>query len=266
MNDSLHLDLRSRFVADGFLHLEHPYGRADVRETRASVTDLTRAHDRVAVMASEILARSELIDGFLSDTLLSSLEKVLGKGFIFMPAITIRKNWYEDWHIDAAFRGALGGTSPEPDFVQCALYWQPNVPGQGGGLSVIAGTHIREMHEGRFMLDANYFNLSTFAEDVPSEAGDYVIWDGRLVHRSTAPGPEATTRLAMFMTVARASANYLGFIEHLNRRAKDDRKLGNSAEAARFDDATQLQIGKFLSDSTLTRMERFGARFAASDR
>ena len=81
------------------------------------------------------------------------------------------------------------------------------------------------------MLDANYFNLSTFAEEVENAAGDYVIWDGRLVHRSTEWGPDAPSRLAMFMTVARSTANYQRFIAHLEKRAIGDQKLGRAAEA-----------------------------------
>lgn len=251
-----------QFIEDGYLHLVNPQGRKAAEGVRARVLEMTHDQDRVAVKASEILAQPDLMDGFLSETLLGALRDVFQETFVVMPAITIRKNWYEDWHIDAAFRGDLGGAEARPDFIQCALYWQANVPGQGGGLSVIPGTHLRTPHEGRYLLDAAFFNFSTFVEDVGNAAGDYVIWDGRLVHRSTAPGPDAPVRLAMFMTVARGSADYGRFIAHLDRRATDDRQLGRLAEADRFRDAARLSLADRLPVETTARMSRYGATFA----
>lgn len=252
-----------RFFEDGYLHIENLAGRESTEDIRARVLDLTRDQDRVAVKASEIIAQPALMDAFLSDRLLSTLRDLFEEDFVFMPAITIRKNWYEDWHIDAAFHADLGGTEMRPDFVQCALYWQDNLPQQGGGLSVIPGTHLRIRHEGRYLLDANFFNLGMSAEDVPNKAGDYVIWDGRLVHRSTAHGPGAPTRLAMFMTVARASADYERFVTHLEKRAVTDRHLGRAAEADRFRDAAGLSFGNGIADNVMARLKKYGATLIA---
>jgi hypothetical protein len=251
-----------QFIEGGYLHLVNPAGRKTAETVRAKVLEMTSGQDRVAVKASEIVSQPDLMDGFLSETLLGTLRDIFQERFVFMPAITIRKNWYEDWHIDAAFRGDLGGAEARPDFVQCALYWQANVPGQGGGLSVIPGTHLRVSQDGRYLLDANFFNFSAFVEDVENAAGDYVVWDGRLVHRSTAPGPDAPVRLAMFMTVARASANYRRFIAHLDRRATDERQVGRVAEADRFRDATSLSLTDKIPAETVARMSRHGAMFA----
>lgn len=253
---------KTRFLEDGYLLIEDHTGRESADVTRRKVLDLTREQDRVAVKASEIISQPDLMDTFLSDSLLSHLRDVFDEDFVFMPAITIRKNWYEDWHIDAAFHNDLGGSDESPDFVQSALYWQANVPDQGGGLSVIPGTHRRIPFEGRYLLDSGFFNLGMSAEDVPNKAGDYVIWDGRLVHRSTAHGPGASTRLAMFMTVARASADYPRFVAHLEKRAVTDRHLGREAEADRFRDAAGLGLTDGIPADVIARMKKYGAGFA----
>ena len=110
MDQIVEHDPKTRFFEEGYFHLENHAGRNSAEDIRARVLDLTHNHDRVALKASEIIAQPALMDAFLSDLLLSTLRDVFEENFVFMPAMTIRKNWYEDWHIDAAFRANLGGT------------------------------------------------------------------------------------------------------------------------------------------------------------
>ena len=250
------------FADSGYALLRCTSGRDSHGVVRDKVLELTANHERVAMKASDLLCVPEILETFFSDTLLGALQSTFEEDYVFMPALTIRKNWYEDWHIDAAFRGPLGGSDETPDFIQCAQYFQPNITEGGGGLSVIPGTHKRTKGHSGYVLNANYFNVDTYAVDVPNSAGDYVIWDGRLVHRSTAAGPKAVTRLAMFATVARASSPYRDFVAHLAKRALGDAKAGRAEESKRFTDASTLRLAELMPESVIERVSHYGGRFA----
>ena len=150
---------------------------------------------------SELIFRPELVE---------SVQKVLGKGFYFIPEHGMHRNGFGDWHKDTdQFERAGLQTHWHPDYkaYQLAIYLQDNSLIDGGGLSIVPGSHKvpkpPETLHGGPARDRYY--VTQHKQILPSKAGDLICFDSRLDHRAT---PKASivstgrTKYAIFIMVA----------------------------------------------------------------
>jgi ectoine hydroxylase-related dioxygenase (phytanoyl-CoA dioxygenase family) len=186
--------------------------------TDKALSDLLK--EQVTTTASSFLAKPNLTQLVSSKTTLALCKELPSHDrLVLYPNLTVRANAATDWHIDAAFTGELAGLQPHPDFLQCAVYLQDNPPGEGGGIDVVPRSHVRLQADGSEYAPAASLNIEVQARRVESSAGDLVVWDARLLHRSSLRiGPAARDKLAIHWTVSRSTLGAVQFLEHLVRR------------------------------------------------
>lgn len=231
------------FVETGYYVASGVVPESDHAALLEACRRLTAADDGWAAPASAVCADPVAGGALFGPRALAAVEAILGPEPVLLPSVTIRKNVYVDWHIDAAFRTDLGGLHAEPDFVQCAIYAQSNDPEAGGGLSIVPGSHKRVNVDGELFAPARCLDVLGQAEPIASAPGDLVMWDARALHASTpARARRPTERYGLFASFARRSAAHERFVAHLRRRASEQRQDGDTRENRRYADALSLRL------------------------
>lgn len=209
----------------------------------------------------QLLARRALADVVFSAESGRVARGLLGEATVFLPNFTMRRNARTDWHLDAAFVGELGGTGDTPNFLQCAVYLQPNSTEDGGGLDAILGSHRREAFGGRQYVPAEVLRFPQ--RRLASAAGDLVVWDARLLHRSTPlPAQPRAPKYALHWTLAREPALARPFLEHIRRRALSDHDRA-SGQDRRYAAICELQFPSDFAPALARDMAGSGIRLAS---
>lgn len=209
--------------------------------------DLVRAD----IIPDHMVLYPELVDTFFNDRLLGAIKALIG-GELVLLAFSAIRNSYKRLHSDITTADGAGARFfLAPDFraLTIGIYLQDHDE-QGGGLFVVPGSHKhRDPIVERRRLEQltgdevpHYADYSPFERgglDLPTRAGDAVIFDMRLLHRgSSAIAARTRTKLAMFYHVSPPGPNcdeHLAFLhtpdghEHLN----EVRDLGPLITAAR---------------------------------
>ncbi len=189
-----------------------------------------------------------LKSSLLSDTIFSAkfrkIVNQLSAGYrYFIPNFTARKNLIMGWHSDDEF--SEPDSEPEidsetlPSVLQCNIFLQDNSSEFGGGIDVACGTHQMTLEAKKNLIrdDAIHF------ETAETKAGDLLIFDYRVVHRSTFPTikPRDSARLTLEWTVCKNIESAREFTANLvaKQRKKlhlsdftDQRSLGYFFDAA----------------------------------
>lgn len=226
---------------------------------------ITASDDGWAVPATAICSEPAIADSIFSNTVVEHLAALLGPAPVLLPSITVRKNLYVDWHVDAAFRDGLGGLGEKTDFLQAAIYLQDNDPITGGGLDVIPQSHKRTLVDGIAHTPSRCLDIIGSRHRIHSKAGDLVIWDARLLHASAKPRtqPYPPERYGLFMSFARREAPHHRFVEHLRRRALEQRTDGDLRENRRYADALDLRFPEHFSPGAAQALRSHGVSLAS---
>ncbi len=108
--------------------------------------------------------------------------------------------------------------------IQASIYLQDNTLTYGGGLEVIPGSHL--YHE------IDHQNLNIHQIDcsnsilIPSTAGSLVLWDSRLIHKSSEQTKNTIleAKLAIQGTISRNEEFAKYFLGFLNKRSNEKHK------------------------------------------
>jgi Phytanoyl-CoA dioxygenase (PhyH) len=210
------------FETDGYRALSIGLHSEMVADVRRHLSTLSYLANGVGVDIRAAMAIPQLQHVIFSPTLLQTLRSLLGGDICIFPNITARRNSQTAWHVDEAFRSTAvrWGHRLAHDFVQATVYFQDNI-GQGGGLDVIPSSHIYPApgDEGK-PLPETLRSLLDSATTVSSKAGEAVLWDGRLVHRSSLKTSEGDN-YAIHWTCGVATADISGFLGHIVRRGRN---------------------------------------------
>jgi len=165
---------------------------------------------------------------------------VAGDDVVWLPECAIHRNRYVPWHKDTTVQELNGVTSHfgnDGAMLQVATYFQDNSALAGGGVTVLPGSHL---HKDRFLgmyrmgilsmlwrKSQKLFGLSVFhrierskkSMDVQSKAGDIVIFDLRIDHRSTNPKESASfDKYAIFNTFGSPTPTLRDYLEFMKCR------------------------------------------------
>lgn len=259
------MQLKTSLINSGYCVNPEVVSPTELPRLLAACRKITEIDDGWAVPATAICSDSTIADLIFSDTLMQTLVELLGPAPVLLPSVTVRKNLYVDWHIDAAFRGDLGGTAPEPNFLQLAVYLQDNHPDSGGGLDVIPGSHKRLLVNGDLYSPAECLDVLGRQHRIPSRAGDLVVWDARLLHASASPRASCRPqeRYGIFLSFARNSAPHHRFVQHLRNRAMEKRSDGDTRENRRYADALELKLPEDFTPRAAAVLRSHNVRLAA---
>ncbi len=166
--------------------------------------------------------------------------ELLGAGAVLIPECAVHRARYIHWHKDTTVQEMAGLKSHNaPDaglILQFATYFQGN-SGQGGGLTVIPGSHRlpdpflhlysdnlwkRTWNKMLKMLHVSVFDAlekHPAKVDIPHQLGDLLVFDVRLFHRATFRiGEDAPEKLAIFNTCLLANEAGLAYFHFMKQR------------------------------------------------
>jgi hypothetical protein len=210
----------------------------------------------------DVLANAELSDVIFSERSAEVVHRLLGVQAICFPNFTVRRNARTDWHIDNAFIDDLGGTAIAPRFLQCAVYLQDNNAVSGGGIDAVRGSHRRHVFDGRQYIQADVIRFPQ--RRLPSRAGDLVIWDARLLHRSTplSATPLEKDKYGIHWTLARSVEFAEPFLDHIQRRAQSDYDKARG-EDRRYAAICELRFPQDFPEELVRAIKRSGLQMVS---
>ena len=189
MDDQMIESLLRDFLDNGYYIVPGLLSSNEVSELRSVCESHSRIRKEAEMRASHFLSTPQLASVPFREEAIRVLEQLLGEEYTIFPNFTVRSEAYVPWHVDEGFIGK-GEYLDNKDFlaVQCAVYLQDNVPKQGGAIDVIPGSHLdREVQPPETDAIGNCGG-GPLALSLPVKAGDMVMWDGRIMHRSTPMG------------------------------------------------------------------------------
>ncbi len=186
------------------------------------------------------------LDVTLSRKVLSIVKSILGENPVLMPETGIHYKLYSGWHKDTTSQEKAGHDfhwKPEALMIEAGVYLQDNNE-LGGGLTVMEGSHMtkdvfKEEHvPGFFEKIMNRISPPTQEQidkkmnvhklpiiDIPSRAGDLVIFNFLTNHRATLPKkcsiadiPADQEKLALFNAFSVNNATADEYIKYIQSR------------------------------------------------
>ena len=206
------------------------------------------------VLSDYYIFYPEMIDQIYTPEVVQFLTSILGEQFVLMPGSSVIKGLYTPLHKDTqtpAMRGFDFVNKPDFFMVQLALYMQDNF-NRDGGLRVYPKSHLKPDKTLRVRKAREAFNKSPFKKrlskmmgkglsrlffnydlpkptgemDIPSEAGDLIIFDFRLFHCASIPeGGKGnsfnTDKLGLFNALCGNNLYAPMYLEYLRSRADE---------------------------------------------
>ncbi len=194
----------------------------------------------------------EALDVACNDKVTEMLKVVLGDNFVMLPDSTAHWGYYNIMHADtttAEQQGWMYHKESDYRIVVVGMYLQDN-QGDGGGLYLVPGTHnepdpfvklrrelpgkqaklaksplkrlLRTLSLGRlYNYEKPFLEIPT-GFDVPTKAGDVLIFDMRLLHRSSFPlekglQPEGG-KMSIFVHASRNNQHATNYVDYIKTK------------------------------------------------
>ncbi|MBA2649651.1 MAG: phytanoyl-CoA dioxygenase family protein [Legionella sp.] len=247
------------FQENGYLIVKDFISKNCISDIRDESEKLLFEENSSTLMPTSLLKSTLLSNIIFSSSFIQILNKLSVKYFHFLPNFTIRKDLYVGWHSDDAFVDA--DTAELPGVLQCNIYLQDNCPNHGGGIDIAPGTHRFTQQKKELLVKAESFEYTT----TPLSAGDLLIFDYRVLHRSTMPliKPRPGSRLALQWTVCKSHEHAEKFISYFIRRQQEKLHLSdftNNRALAYLNDLQNVHFPYTFLDSTQNNIIRTGVK------
>lgn len=275
-SDSLDV-ARQQLLTHGYAVIRGAIPDSAVEDARAICDQHLTAADKDAeneIEASKLLRIPELASIVFNATVCDSLRDLIGGPVTLYPNYVVRLNRFTDWHIDNGFLPQYhedGGHLFDPDFrhLQCVAYFQDNIPGVGGGLDVVPGSH-RWAEQGVTPEHETLFTTYGEAIGVDTRAGDLLVFDGRLLHRgSPSEGALPKRKYGVFWSASRSDDLQVErYLRYLAGRSDHLRELGLGPDrlaymVRRYDDVLSVTFPSAYLDETVAFVEQHDVRIAS---
>ena len=237
------------FDKHGYIHVRDVIDATTVAELRTVFLEAL-AKQGTRLLVDSAIQFPRMRELLRRPKLMNTLTAILGKPFLVLPPTSVDHNRFGQFHTDTSGAEMTGWTfHKDPDFraVVLGLYLQDNND-YGGGLRVVPGTHrepdvfvsmLKKKHEVRAAVDRSWVRsflkrvsrgrLFTWRDDalenvpnqidVPTKAGDALMWDMRLVHRASPQKIEGEAipggKVALFYVLGTDNAATRKWLEYL---------------------------------------------------
>jgi hypothetical protein len=268
------------FYTNGFMVVPNVLSAEEIENLKLVCDNyLASTHSSESeVPSSDFLKDQDLSNVVFNDKVIEVTKKILGDGYTIYPNFVARLNRFTKWHIDNGFHSKyIPGDSSylhKPTFrhAQCAIYLQENSDAGGGGLDVVPGTHLNEIPMDN--KDKNDISLKTLmkvtanAISLKTNAGDLILFDGRLLHRGTQPKGLSAKKYGIFWSTAKSDQvqvqSYLGY---LSKRSEFLSGNGQSKDfmVARYSDIHNIRFPESFLPSIAEKISRNGLSIATLD-
>ena len=200
------------FFEDGFILIPQVYTKEEIKYCRDIFINIfkeelwRKAPFSSASIINDIYAFfPDLVDIIFNQKYTDAVHDLLGASAYWIPECSVHYNRITDWHKDSSEQELAGVTSHHDvssPLLQVANYFQDNTK-EGGGLTVIRGSHknadhfakmhspflpLKVINKLRKMAGRSSFQLADRHQeliDLSIKAGDLLIFDLRIDHRST---------------------------------------------------------------------------------
>jgi len=246
--------IRGRFSRDGYLVVPAVVDETDVCSIRQLAEQKRAETGRQEMYASEFFSNQLLATLPARPPMMRVLRALIGQPMWLYPNATVRQDWLTPWHRDGGFI-SLDRRAEGILYLQCGLYCQGNDGENGGGLDVVAGSHRAAFSVLEWKKSRSPSPLTVIAS-----AGDAVIWDARLIHRSSKRrGNWSASRIAVFWTCARRDVDPATFLNHLEARSRSD---ADEDMRSRYANIASLRDSKYIQSDAFEALVSQGYRFA----
>lgn len=213
------------FLAEGYVIVSGVYSKEEVDKLRLFFKEKFEtgfwkiSEFNSPSIINDIYAHfPEMAEMIFKPGYVNAVMDIYGSNIICIPECCIHYNRFFDWHRDTTTLESTGKTehrSGSNFMVQASIYLQDNSP-HGGGLTLVPRSRqaIRDrfvtMYRGNFFHRIyhkllkifkrsafHHIERSEYPVDVPTKAGDIVIFDNQLDHRATfLPGKNRKPQLS----------------------------------------------------------------------
>lgn len=220
-----------KFGENGVARVPQVLSKEEVKSLREHLlrkADEKSTSESAPTYLSGLLFHDEKLQGlFFIPKIVESLKAVLGADYAILPEATAHRGYFSTWHQDTETLEGEGFRfhfDPEYRIVQAGIYLQDNTAERGGGLDVVPRSHHwRSRLKRAWILRALRkcpWLVSSLVQTIPSEAGDLVVFDLRMIHQGSQPrGPQPTgaeAKLSIFMACSRnnpCAAQYAAYLK-----------------------------------------------------
>lgn len=212
------MNIREKMQQDGYVVIPGVLSGKQVSTLRETYTHSLAESEQSTLLPTAFLQFDDMVDALFDPQTVNAIKEIFQSDFSLLPNFTVRESVYIPWHNDAYFLPEeIVSPHALPEFLQCAYYLQDNDPIAGGGITLIPGSHKLSQGEVKLRLAES----AKFERTVMTKAGDLVIWDNRVTHRSSAPDiAPIETKLAIQWTVSASIKHNAYYVNYLRARAE----------------------------------------------
>ncbi len=243
---------KKQFNEKGYLLVPGVLSAVQVAQMRKSILQIFASdewkkspYNTERVLSDVFQTFPEFIDLTLTDKVLQVVSGLLGPNPLLMPESSIHYKFYTGWHKDTTSQEKAGHTFHLNDnslMIEAGFYLQDNNE-YGGGLTVMEGSHrtpdyfvnpavpgIVERVKNKLVtipeqknerINPNHHTLV----DIPSKAGDLVIFNFKTNHRATRPSvgtidqvPKEIEKIAFFNAFSINNETGHQYVDYLKSR------------------------------------------------
>jgi ectoine hydroxylase-related dioxygenase (phytanoyl-CoA dioxygenase family) len=249
----LSADQKKHFEEKGYLLVPGVLNKDEVAQIRAKVLEIfdtgawKKSPYNTKLSLSDVFETfPEFIDYTLKPKVLEVVSGLLGENPLLMPESAIHYRLYTPWHKDTTSQERAGHTfhhKKESLMIEAGFYMQDNDE-FGGGLTVMEGSHFtddnfvpppvnptlveRALNKVIPTPEAKNKKINPHKHiliDIPSKAGDLVIFNFKVNHRATLPKhckpnelPKEKEKIAFFNAFSRNNQTAYDYLNYLKSR------------------------------------------------
>ncbi|MGV3345585.1 phytanoyl-CoA dioxygenase family protein [Enterobacteriaceae bacterium LUAb1] len=209
----------------GYVVIPQIIDKNEISLIRENYISISRQSGLATLLPCDILKHPQIFAVLLKEKVIMAIRQLFGRNFSLFPDFTIRESVYIPWHNDAYFLPpeVIDPLAPL-QFMQCAIYLQDNDPELGGGITLIPCSH----RLGKSTVSSMLALPEVYEKMVMSKAGDLILWDSRMTHRSSGPdqAPDRT-QLALQWSVSASEKYAAAYLSYLRSRSQQSVHVGD---------------------------------------
>jgi len=222
----------------------------------------------------------------LSDPITSALKKIFGKNYVTIPDLIPQKDMCGGWHLDCASEIPNSYLlDPDYTFAKCGIYLQDNSNEWGGGVDIVPKHHTypvtflgtKVAHQVKSV--KNRIGIRVKGKMAETKAGDMLVFDSRLPHRSTHPHllptlpgvtldgntirnmPFDKSKLSIYWNVCSTEKEARDFMLNSIRRAKKENDAGRPfPDEKPFTDCIQFNFPESFQTDFVEKAKQLGIK------
>jgi len=212
------MEIIEEMYEQGYIVVPQVINHDEIKKIRGHYKHISKQSGLSTLLPTEILKQPDIFNLLLKEKSTVTIKKLFGCDFSLFPNFTIRESVYIPWHNDSYFLPEeVIDPKEKLQFMQCAIYLQDNDSEFGGGITLIPFSHRLD----KKTIDDMLRTPELYEKIIMSKAGDLVLWDNRITHKSSYPDkvPDST-KLALQWTVSASEIHNGPYLDYLRARAQ----------------------------------------------